>query len=83
MSNRASKRIEGDVSILDGSVLEGGGQTVRNCMAYAALLGSNIKIINIRAGRAKGGLAQQVRRQHSELCQELTLLTAFEWHSTC
>lgn len=34
-----------------GSLLEGGGQVLRNSMSYAALLQQSIRIANIRAGR--------------------------------
>jgi RNA 3'-terminal phosphate cyclase (ATP) len=47
---------------IDGGLLEGGGQVIRNCMAYAALRGrggGGLKIHSIRAGRPNPGLQQQ------------------------
>jgi RNA 3'-terminal phosphate cyclase (ATP) len=40
---------------IDGSLMEGGGQVVRNCMALSAILNRPIRITKIRAGRAKPG----------------------------
>ena len=45
---------------LDGSYGEGGGQILRNAAVYAVLLGQELRITNIRAGRSSPGL----RRQH-------------------
>eukprot|EP00455_Lapot_gusevi_P028252 TRINITY_DN3006_c0_g1_i1.p1 TRINITY_DN3006_c0_g1~~TRINITY_DN3006_c0_g1_i1.p1 ORF type:complete len:403 (-),score=91.55 TRINITY_DN3006_c0_g1_i1:12-1220(-) len=45
--------------ILDGSILEGGGQVLRNSMSYAALLGKNITIVNVRGNRSPPGLKAQ------------------------
>ena len=44
---------------IDGSVLEGGGQVLRMAMAFSGLRATPIRITNIRAGRAKKGLAAQ------------------------
>lgn len=57
---------------IDGSGGEGGGQILRSSLALAAVLGKEVRIFNIRAGRPNPGL----RPQHltgakavAELCQ--------------
>lgn len=45
--------------VIRGDMLEGGGQIVRTSIALAALLGKEIKIINIRGGRSPPGLKAQ------------------------
>lgn len=44
---------------IDGSFGEGGGQILRNACTYAAILGTNVRIKNIRAGRKTPGLRPQ------------------------
>jgi RNA 3'-terminal phosphate cyclase (ATP) len=44
---------------IDGSQGEGGGQIVRSSLALAMLTGREIRILKIRAGRAKPGLMKQ------------------------
>jgi len=45
--------------IIDGSIMEGGGQILRISSALSAILGIPIKICNIRAGRSTPGLRPQ------------------------
>ncbi|MEA3403151.1 MAG: RNA 3'-terminal phosphate cyclase [Armatimonadota bacterium] len=44
---------------IDGSYGEGGGQVLRTSLALSALLGRELRIHSIRAGRSKPGLAAQ------------------------
>jgi RNA 3'-terminal phosphate cyclase (ATP) len=56
---------------LDGSEGEGGGQILRNAISYANILGIDLHIFHIRAGREKPGLrAQHLAsvRLPTELC---------------
>ncbi len=45
--------------VIDGAHGEGGGQLVRLAVALAAITGRSIRLVNIRARRAKPGLAAQ------------------------
>jgi len=58
--------------VIDGSYGEGGGQIVRSALALAALTGTDIRLINIRSGRPKPGLAPQhvtVVKAIAKLCE--------------
>ena len=44
---------------LDGKLLEGGGQVLRNGVALAAETGKAVRIVNVRAGRSTPGLRKQ------------------------
>lgn len=44
---------------IDGSFGEGGGQILRMSVALSAVTGKDVRIVNIRAGRKKPGLAAQ------------------------
>nr|PNR42476.1 hypothetical protein PHYPA_017306 [Physcomitrium patens] len=45
--------------VMDGAVLEGVGQVIRNCSAYAAILGTFVYLKNIRVRRHRPGLRLQ------------------------
>jgi RNA 3'-terminal phosphate cyclase (ATP) len=56
---------------IDGSLGEGGGQILRTSLALAAVLGKELRIFNIRAGRAEPGLRAQhltVVRALAQIC---------------
>jgi RNA 3'-phosphate cyclase len=44
---------------IDGSLGEGGGQILRSSLALAAVLGKDVRVFNIRAGRSEPGLRAQ------------------------
>ncbi|WP_174589912.1 RNA 3'-terminal phosphate cyclase [Methanocella conradii] len=44
---------------IDGSVGEGGGQILRMAIAFSAILGESIRVVNIRKNRPKPGLGVQ------------------------
>jgi len=45
--------------VIDGSMGEGGGQILRTALSVAALLGREVRIVNIRAKRPRPGLQRQ------------------------
>jgi RNA 3'-terminal phosphate cyclase (ATP) len=60
---RAAGRVSADELraplAIDGSHGEGGGQILRTALALSAATGRPVRLFNIRAGRAKPGLAAQ------------------------
>lgn len=49
----------GELLVIDGSRGEGGGQVLRSALALSLLTGRPFRLINLRAGRPKPGLAAQ------------------------
>ena len=49
----------GGVVEIDGAILEGGGQIIRQSVALSTLTHTTIKLVRIRAGRSKPGLRAQ------------------------
>lgn len=45
--------------VIDGARGEGGGQIVRSACALSTITGRPVRVVNVRAGRAKPGLARQ------------------------
>lgn len=63
MELRAEKRqatvVNTSTLTIDGSYGEGGGQILRTALAFSAILGRPVELVNIRAGRKKPGLQPQ------------------------
>lgn len=71
---RQSAASQSSIVEVDGSVLEGGGQILRNSLGYAAILGYPVRISKIRAGRKTPGLAAQ-HLESFKLVRDLTSAT--------
>lgn len=52
-------RDEADTVTLDGSEGEGGGQMLRSSLSLSLVTGTPVRVVNVRAGRAKPGLLRQ------------------------
>jgi len=59
---------------IDGSIGEGGGQVLRTALALSAVLGKEVRIHNIRAGRSAPGL----KPQHLAVCNALAKISGGE-----
>lgn len=46
--------------LIDGSILSGGGQIIRNAVALSALLSKPVTINNIRMSKKNSGLTHQI-----------------------
>jgi RNA 3'-terminal phosphate cyclase (ATP) len=57
--------------LIDGSLLEGGGQILRISLALSSLMKTPVKIINIRGKRNPSGL----KNQHSAICSTFSVIT--------
>ncbi len=60
-----------DITVIDGSQGEGGGQIFRTSLTLAMCLGKSVRIENIRAGRNRSGLLRQhlvCLRAAQEIC---------------
>ena len=62
-----------ELVVLDGSVMEGGGQILRNSVSLSCLLGRSVVIENIRGKRKKPGLG------HQHLCGLVLVRFVFVW----
>jgi RNA 3'-terminal phosphate cyclase (ATP) len=60
--------------VIDGAKGEGGGQIIRTSLALSLITGRDFRIVNIRAGREKGGL----RPQHLTSVQAAALIGSAE-----
>jgi hypothetical protein len=52
---RPSFDVVDDTILVNGAVMEGGGQILRNCVALAAILEKRLQVFAIRANRPRGG----------------------------
>ena len=60
---------------VDGSMMEGGGQLLRMAITYGAVMGTSVRVRNVRAGRKPPGLRPQhltTLRAVAEICDAET-----------